>query len=112
MLTPRMLAGLYDLHLAVVWRGHAPSSIFSDWLEARWCPGAPSEPPSPPDAVSVLGGAGAGIRWYAAGDAIVGIVAGRPYGCYVVARGEQPPRPPSPALSGLVHLARLPETVL
>jgi hypothetical protein len=112
MLTPRTLAGLYDLHLAAVWRGHAPSNMFNDWLEAHWCPDAPSEPPSPPDAVRVLGGAGAGIRSYAAGEAIVGFVAGRSYGSYVVARDEQPPRSPSPALPGLVHLAQLPETVL
>jgi hypothetical protein len=112
MLSPRTLAGFYDLHLAAVWRGYAPSSMFSDWLDAHWCPGAPSEPSSPPGAVSVFGGAGAAIRWYAAGDAIVGFVAGRSYGSYVVARDEQPPRSPSPALPGLVHLAQLPETVL
>ena len=111
MLSPRTLAGLYDLYLAAVWRGHAPPSMFGDWLEARWCPGVPTEPPVPPDAVSVLGGAGAGIRWYAVGATIVGFVAGRPRGCYVIARDEKPPQPPSPVLYELSRLARLPEAV-
>ncbi len=109
MLSPRILAGLYDLHLAAVWRGHESSDMFGDWLEARWCAGAPNEPDAPPEAVSVLGGAGAGIRWYATGDAIVGFVAGRPRGCYVVARNEHPPEPPSAALDRAVQMGVLPE---
>jgi hypothetical protein len=111
MLSPRMLAGLYDLHLAAVWRGHKSSSIFGDWLEARWCPGAPTEPEAPPDAVSVLGGAGAGIRWYGAGDAIVGFVGDRSRGCYVVATEDRPPEVPSPGLHGPAQVERLPEAV-
>jgi hypothetical protein len=109
MLSPRTLAGLYDLHLAAVWRGHESSSIFGDWLAARWCPGAPIEPEAPPDAVSVLGGAGASIRWYATGDTIVGFISGRSRGCYVVAREENPPAPPSSAHNGVVHLEVLTE---
>jgi hypothetical protein len=95
MLSPRTLSGLYDLHLAAVWRGHAPPSMFSDWLEARWWADGPAEPAAPPDAVSVLGGAGGGIRWYGRGDSIVGYVTGRPRGCYVVALNDIPPQPPT-----------------
>ncbi|MEA2598418.1 MAG: hypothetical protein QOF01_4887 [Thermomicrobiales bacterium] len=95
MLSPRTLASLYDLHLAAVWRGHEPTSILGNWLEARWSASELVEPPAPPDAVSVLGGAGAGIRWYALGETIVGYVAGRPRGCYIVRRSEEPPLPPA-----------------
>ncbi len=95
MLSPRTLAALYDLHLAAVWRGHEASSMFGNWLEARWSTGGPAEPSVPPDAVSVLGGAGAGIRWYTQGEAILGYVAGRPRGCYVVRCTEEPPPPPA-----------------
>lgn len=98
MLSPRTLAGLYDLHLAAVWRGHESSSIFGDWFEARWYAGRAAEPARPPDAFSVLGGAGAGIRWYAVGETILGFVGGR-RGCYLVARSEAPQQPPSPAIS-------------
>ncbi|HEY7033299.1 MAG TPA: hypothetical protein VH482_18305 [Thermomicrobiales bacterium] len=97
MLSPRTLAGLYDLHLAAVWRGHESSDIFGDRLGARWSGGGPSEADATPDAIGVLGGAGAGIRWFAVGENIVGFVAGRPHGCSVVARTEIPPQPPSAA---------------
>jgi hypothetical protein len=111
MLSPRALAVLYDLHLAAVWRGDASRSMFGDWLEARWCSGGPTEPEVAPDSVSVLGGAGAGIRWYTIGETVVGFVSGRPRGCYVVDREERPPQPPTPEFHGVAELARMPESV-
>jgi hypothetical protein len=111
VLSPRTLAGLYDLHLAAVWRGHEPPSMFGDWLGARWRRGGPAEPDATPDAVSVLGGAGAGIRWFAVGETIVGFVAGRPRGCYVVARTDRPPQPPSAAAYRPTTWPPLPEAV-
>lgn len=112
MLSPRALAVLYDLHLAAIWRGDAPPSILGDWLEARWCTGSPSEPEVTPDAVSILEGAGAGSRWYSAGETVVGFVSGRPHGCFVIARELRPPQPPNPEFHGVAELTRMPETVL
>ncbi len=93
MLSARTFAVLYDLHLAAVWRGDEPSGAFGNWLEARWCEGNLTEPDSVPAAVSLLGGGGAGIRWYEVDDALVGFVKGRPRGCYVVANDDEPPPP-------------------
>ena len=90
MNTPRSLAVRFDLYLAACWRGDE-CEAFGDWLDARWCPEAPPEPAEGPAAVSVLGGAGRGIRWYERGGAIVGYVAGRPRGCYLIAATDEPP---------------------
>jgi hypothetical protein len=103
-----MLAILYDLHLAAVWRGEDASNEFGAWLEGRWWAGGLAEPETPPDAVSVLGGAGAGIRWYGVGENILGFVGGRPRGCHVVAcddvlpnwQGASIDSPAAPASAG------------
>ena len=97
MLTPRELALAYDRFVAARWRGEeGATEAFAVWLEAHWTGDAPPEPDDCPDAVSFLGGAGAGIRWYAAGGAVLGYVAGRQRGCYWVPLGAAPPpvRPP------------------
>ncbi len=91
MLSPRALAVLYDLHLAAVWRGQESASDFGAWLDGRWWSGGLAEPDTPPDAVSVLGGAGTGIRWYVVGESILGFVGRRPRGCYVMGRDDVPP---------------------
>jgi hypothetical protein len=92
MLTPRDLAFAYDRWLAARWRGEDDEARpFGDWIESFWCAEAPSEPRTGPDAVSVLGGAGRGIRWYADGAVIRGYVVGRPRGCYLVPAATVPP---------------------
>ena len=92
MLTPRDLAVAYDRWLAAHWRGEDDSARpFGDWIESFWCGTAPPEPGAGPDAVSILGGAGRGIRWYADGPTIRGYVVGRPYGCYLVPVATTPP---------------------
>src|SRR5215218_6895261 len=82
MLSARTFAVLYDLHLAAVWRGDQPSGAFGNWLEARWCESNLPEPEGFPAALSLLGGGGAGIRWYECDGALVGFVRGRSRGCY------------------------------
>ena len=92
MLTPRDLAYAYDRWLAARWRGEDDDArAFGDWVESFWCPEAPVEPAAVPDAVSVLGGAGRGIRWYADGDVVRGYVVGRPRGCYLIPIATVPP---------------------
>jgi hypothetical protein len=85
--------------------------MFGNWLEARWCVGNPAEPDGAPDAVSVLGGAGAGIRWYTVGDTVVGFISGRPRGCYVVAREDRPLEIPPPNMPAANDADRVPEAV-
>ena len=92
MLTPRDLAYAYDRWLAARWRGEEDEARrFGDWIESFWCRTAPLEPERGPDAVSVLGGAGRGIRWYADGNVVRGYVVGRPLGCYLIPARTVPP---------------------
>jgi|SRR5215218_2057694 len=93
-LTPRDLALSVDRHLAALWRGD--ENVVDDffrWLTSLWSPTTAPEPATPPDAVSVLGAGGVGIRWYETGSACVGYVEGRPGGCYRVPITTAPPRP-------------------
>jgi hypothetical protein len=111
MHSPHSLADLYDPHLASAWRGDEPPSPIGDWLDARWTAGGPSEPESPPEAVSVLGGSGSGIRWYTVGESILGFVTGRPRGCYMVARDERPPHLPTPSFIEVGRPVSVPESM-
>jgi hypothetical protein len=95
MTTPRELARDCDLAMAARWRGEdAAAEAFTAWLEGHWWAGCPAEPPEPPAAMSVLGGAGAGVRWYARGGAMFGYVRGR-RGCYCVPADASPPAIPT-----------------
>src|SRR5690606_23338508 len=93
-LDPELLARRYDEYLAAVWRGEAAlDNAFARWLESYWSGELPPEPSCSADAVSVLGAAGAGIRWYRIDDAIVGFIGQRFDGCYrIPAMSALPPR--------------------
>jgi hypothetical protein len=92
-LTSRDLAQTVDRHLAAVWRGEASQEEdFFRWLTSLWSATSPPEPASPPNAVSVLGAGGGGIRWYKIESTFVGYVDGRS-GCYRVPANAIPPQP-------------------
>jgi hypothetical protein len=96
--TPQDLARAYDRGIAARWRGDEDDAhAFAAWLATYWVPDAPPPPAGPPSAVSVLGAAGAGIRWYAAGRAVLGYVGGQARGCYRVPLEAVPPAPTRPA---------------
>jgi hypothetical protein len=100
MTTAHELAGLYDLAMAARWRGEdAAAEVLVAWLEARWWAGGPAEPAEPPAATSVLGGAGAGVRWYPRGGAFLGYVCGR-RGCYCVPADAALPIIPTRRIAG------------
>ena len=85
MTTPHELALAYDRYAAALWRGdEAEARAFAAWLEGYWADEGPAELVDRPHVVSVLGGAGAGIRWYSRGRTIVGYVGSQPRGCYQV----------------------------
>jgi hypothetical protein len=92
MISPRELALAYDQYAAALWRGDdAEAGAFATWLDGYWADEGPAETPDSPHVVSFLGGAGAGIRWYARGRTIVGYVGNRPRGCYQVPVDAAPP---------------------
>jgi hypothetical protein len=92
MISPRELALAYDQYAAALWRGDdAEAGAFATWLDGYWADEGPAETPGSPHAVSPLGGAGAGIRWYARGRTIVGYAGNRPQGCYEVPVDAAPP---------------------
>ena len=103
MLTPHMIARIFDRSVAARLRGGVetfepkgflhPSGIsvsglhaemFTDWLAGYWTPGRPTEPLRYPDAVSFLGtnSMERGPRWYAEGCAILGFLPNSHSGCY------------------------------
>jgi hypothetical protein len=82
MITARQLAIAYDLSVASFWRGDAPDDPLIDWLGRYRTAEAPPEPKAAPDAVSLLGGGGSGIRWYSTPTAILGFASGHPGVCY------------------------------
>lgn len=85
------LALRYDQYVSALWRGDtAAAHAFGAWMEAHWRGDGPPEPDSCPDALSVCGGAGKGIRWYTTTTAVLGYVSGR-RGCYQVAITAVPP---------------------
>ena len=90
--SPRQLALTYDRVVSAHWRGETDTAIVLDtWFEAHWSDQAPPEPDAPPEGTSVLGDSGAGIRWYARDEAVLGYVSRRPDGCYRVPVREAVP---------------------
>ena len=90
--SPRQIALTYDRVISAHWRGETDTATPLDaWFEAHWSDQAPPEPDAPPEGTSVLGDSGAGIRWYARDEAVLGYVSRRPNGCYRVAIREAVP---------------------
>ncbi len=85
MLNPQDVALAYDRHVAAFCREDIDAAMaFAIWLAPFWVDDRPPQPADYPDAVSFLGGAGRGIRWYRIDGAIVGYASGWPGGCYRV----------------------------
>jgi hypothetical protein len=92
MTSPRQLALAYDRYASALWRGdEAEARAFAVWLEEYWVDEGPAELANHPCIVSILGGAGAGIRWYTRDKAIVGYVGSQRRGCYEVPVDAAPP---------------------
>ena len=92
MTSPHELALAYNRYAAALWRGEETGAqAFAAWLEEYWVDEGPVELADHPYVVSVLGGAGAGIRWYAGDKTVVGYVGRRPRGCYQVPVDAAPP---------------------
>ena len=90
--SPRQIALTNECVISAHWRGETDTASALDaWFEAHWSDQAPPEPEAPPEGTSVLGGSGAGIRWYARDDVVLGYVSRRPDGCYRVAMQESVP---------------------
>jgi hypothetical protein len=90
--SPRQIALTYDRVVSAHWRGETETATTLDaWFEAHWSEQAPPEPDAPPEGTSVLGDSGAGIRWYARDEAVLGYVSRRPNGCYRVPMREAVP---------------------
>ncbi len=91
-INPRELARDYDRFISARWRGEDETAdTFASWIEAHWTGQAPSEPEDPPEGASVLGNAGAGIRWYARGGYVFGYASPGSEGCYRIATTEIAP---------------------
>jgi hypothetical protein len=92
LVSPRQIALTYDRVVSAHWRGETDAAIaFDAWFEAHWSNQAPPEPEAPPEGTSVLGDSGAGIRWYARDEVVLGYVSRRPDGCYRVPMREAMP---------------------
>ena len=90
--SPRQIALTYDCVVSAHWRGETDTASALDaWFQAHWSDHAPPEPEAPPEGTSVLGDSGAGIRWYARDEAVLGYVSRRPNGCYRVPVREAVP---------------------
>lgn len=91
-ISPQELARVYDRFISARWRGEDETAdTFATWIEAHWTGQAPLEPDDPPEGASVLGNAGAGIRWYARGGFVFGYASPRSQGCYRIAATETVP---------------------
>jgi len=83
-ITAAAIARAYDRYVAALWRGESEEvRRFGAWLKGHWGLG-PSEPPTPPAAISALGGAGASIRWHEADGLLLGYIPGVPLRCYQI----------------------------
>jgi len=92
LVSPRQIALTYDRVVSAHWRGETDTaSALDSWFEAHWSDQAPPEPEAPPEGTSVLGDSGAGIRWYARDDMVLGYVTRRPDCCYRVPLREALP---------------------
>jgi hypothetical protein len=97
MITARQLARAYDLSVASLWRGEAPEESLIAWLARYRIAEALPEPRTAPEAVSLLGGGGSGIRWYSTPTAIVGFATGHPAVYYRIPVETELPSPAEPA---------------
>jgi hypothetical protein len=89
---PRDLVLAYERFVSARWRGEDEAADrFAAWLEGHWIREAHAEPDVPPDAASMFGGGGSGIRWYDRDGIVLGFVTGRSGGCYAVQMGETVP---------------------
>ena len=103
--TASELARAYDRYVAALWRGESEEVLrFGTWLKRCWGLGGPAEPVGPPDAVSVLDGAGMSIRWYERDGHVLGYIPGVAQRCYRVPSDVAPPS--LPAYRGDVASAR------
>jgi hypothetical protein len=93
MITAPQLARAYDLSVASLWRGEAADELLIAWLGRFRAADAPPEPRTAPDAVSLLGGGGNGIRWYSTPSAVLGFATGRPGVCYRIPVEAELPKP-------------------
>jgi hypothetical protein len=92
MITAHELARRHDEAVAALWRGDpAPVRTLTTWLAEFRQTAAPDEPAGQPTATSVLGGGGAGIRWYDGENAVVGYVRGASGRYYRVPTSERLP---------------------
>ena len=92
LVSPRQVALTFDRVVSAHWRGETDTATaFDEWFEAHWTDQAPPEPDAPPEGTSVLGGSGAGIRWYARDEAVLGYVSRRHDGCFRVPLREALP---------------------
>lgn len=94
MITARQLASAYDLSIASMWRGERPENTIIAWLGDFRVADGFQEPESKPDAVSLLGGGGSGIRWYTTPAAVIGYTTGEPHVCYRIPLETELPRGP------------------
>jgi hypothetical protein len=97
MVTARQIARAYDLSVASLWRGEAPDDSLIAWLGRYRTAEALQEPQTAPEAVSLLGGGGSGIRWYSTPTAVVGFATGHPAVCYRIPVETELPSPAGPA---------------
>jgi hypothetical protein len=92
LVSPRQIALTYDCVVSAHWRGETDTASALDaWFQAHWSDQAAPEPGAPHEGTSVLGDSGAGIRWYARDDVILGYVSRRSDGCYRVPVRETVP---------------------
>ncbi len=82
----RDLATGFLRYASACWRGDTCAAAFPLRLSAYWRPALPPPPAAAPDAVSLHGAAGRGIRWYQAGQDVLGYVPGLVGGYQVPAR--------------------------
>jgi len=104
MITARQLARAYDLSVASIWRGERPETTLIAWIGDFRVTDGVKEPDSKPDAVSLLGGGGSGIRWYNTEAAVIGCTTGAPQVCYRIPLEadlprETPTAPPATVMS-------------
>lgn len=92
MITARQLASAYDLSVASIWRGERPEATLIGWLGEYRVQNEMIQPEGKPDAVSLLGGGGAGIKWYTTPTGVIGCTTGTPQVCYKVPLNAELPR--------------------
>lgn len=93
MITPRQLARAYDLAIAAHWRGDDAGESFFAWLGSYRTAEVLTAPQAAPEALSLLGGGGSGIRWYSTPTAVLGFAAGHPCVCYRIPSDTDFPTP-------------------